>query len=300
VVIIPTFLWKAIVAATEPTQPLLSAVEAMLRPLVRLLIASGVTYPALCDLLRRLYVSVAGADFSQPDRRRTVSQVSVLTGIHRKEVKRLSDLPEAALAGPPPQLALATELVMQWAATPEFTDAEGNPLALPRLHAAAGPSFASLVESVSKDVRPRALLDELLRSGAVTVDGDDRVHLNQAAMIPRAGFDKLAYYFGRNLRDHVMAAASNLLGERKPFFDRAAFHGTLRADSVRRIAELVERVGSQSLLRVYKEARALAEADAGATDANQRITFGAYFLSTQDDAPPDPPAGDTRDGGKQG
>jgi hypothetical protein len=290
-----------VIIPTETTQPLLTAVEAMLRPLVRLLIASGVTYPALCDLLRRLYVSVAGSDFSQPDRRRTVSQVSVITGIHRKEVKRLTDLPEAALAGPPPQLALATEMVMQWAATPEFTDAAtGDPLPLPRLHGADGPSFASLVESVSKDVRPRALLDELLRSGAVTVDGDDRVHLNQAAMIPRAGFDKLAYYFGRNLRDHVMASASNLLGERKPFFDRAAFHGTLRGESVRRIAELVERVGSQALLRVYKEARTLAEADAGAADANQRITFGAYFLSTPDDAPADPPAGDTKDEGKQG
>lgn len=286
-------------AAAEPNQPLVAAVEAMLRPLVRLLIASGVTYPALCDLLRRLYVSVAGSDFSQPDRRRTVSQVSVLTGIHRKEVKRLTDLPEAALAGPPPQLALATEMVMQWAATPEFTDGNGDPLPLPRLHSANGPSFASLVESVSKDVRPRALLDELLRSGAVTVDGDDRVHLNQAAMIPRAGFDKLAYYFGRNLRDHVMASASNLLGERKPFFDRAAFHGMLRADSVRRIAELVERVGSQALLRIYKEARTLAEADAGAADANQRITFGAYFLSTQDDAA-DPPADEKKDEGKQG
>ena len=64
-------------------------VARLLRPLVRLLIKSGVTFPALCDLLRELYVNVAEYDFALPDKSQTDSRVSLLTGIHRKEVRRL-------------------------------------------------------------------------------------------------------------------------------------------------------------------------------------------------------------------
>ena len=61
----------------------------LLRPLVRLLIRSGITFPALIDLLRELYVNVAENEFPLPDKAQTDSRVSLLTGIHRKEVRRL-------------------------------------------------------------------------------------------------------------------------------------------------------------------------------------------------------------------
>ena len=61
----------------------------LLRPLVRLLIRAGVTFPALSDLLRELYVNVAEHDFALADKEQTDSRISLLTGIHRKEVRRL-------------------------------------------------------------------------------------------------------------------------------------------------------------------------------------------------------------------
>ena len=68
----------------------------LLRPLVRLLIRSGITFPVATELLRELYVNVAENDFGLPDKEQTDSRVSLLTGIHRKEVRRLRG------AGAPP------------------------------------------------------------------------------------------------------------------------------------------------------------------------------------------------------
>ena len=56
----------------------------LLRPLVRLCIRSGMTFPALAQLLRELFVNVAEHDFALEGKEQTDSRVSLLTGIHRK------------------------------------------------------------------------------------------------------------------------------------------------------------------------------------------------------------------------
>lgn len=72
-------------AATQLHAPL----ARLLRPLVRLCIRSGMTFPALAQLLRELFVNVAEHDFALDGKPQTDSRVSLLTGIHRKEVARL-------------------------------------------------------------------------------------------------------------------------------------------------------------------------------------------------------------------
>ena len=76
-------------------------VARLLRPLVRLFVARGITFPALTNLLRELYVNVAEYDFALPGKEQTDSRVSLLTGIHRKEVRRLRG------AGAPVELEVA-------------------------------------------------------------------------------------------------------------------------------------------------------------------------------------------------
>ena len=67
---------------------LLRPVRRLLRPLVRLLIKRGVTFPALADVLRSLYVEVAAHELLTEPRARTDSRISLLTGVHRKEIRR--------------------------------------------------------------------------------------------------------------------------------------------------------------------------------------------------------------------
>ena len=112
---------------------LLRALGRLLRPLVRLLIQGGVTFPALADLLRSLYVEVALRDLLTDPRSRTDSRVSLLTGVHRKEIRRQRT---PAVEPEPPSLTLSSQVIARWLGTPGLTDADGTPRPLPRSGAA--------------------------------------------------------------------------------------------------------------------------------------------------------------------
>jgi hypothetical protein len=189
------------------------ALRQLLRPLVRMLLAQRVTFPVLANLLKSVYVEVAEKDFVLEGKAQTVSRLSLLTDIHRKDVKRLREEPlEADMT--PSSVSLGAQLVARWTGMSLYLDAAGHPVALTRLESdSAGPSFEGLVSSVSKDIRSRAVLDEWLRIGVVELDGDDRVRLRREAFVPDDDYDEKARYFGLSLHDHIVTAVRNLSGE---------------------------------------------------------------------------------------
>jgi len=189
------------------------ALRQLLRPLVRMLLAQRVTFPVLAKLLKSVYVEVAEQDFVLEGKAQTVSRLSLLTDIHRKDVKRLREEPfEPDVT--PSSVSLGAQLVARWTGMPPYLNAEGHPVALARLESdSAGPSFEGLVSSVSRDIRSRAVLDEWLRIGVVELDGDDRVRLRREAFVPDDDYDEKAHCFGLSLHDHIVTAVRNLSGE---------------------------------------------------------------------------------------
>jgi hypothetical protein len=266
----------------EPRPSLLAAVERALKPLVRLAIGAGLTYPRLSELLKRLYVEAAEETFRLDDKAQTGSRISLLTGVHRKDVKRLRE--EAAApqtGGAPAPLSLAAQLIGAWLAEPGTTDEDGKPLPLPRSAAEGALSFEALARSVSQDIRPRAMLDELVRLGAAKLGDDDTVRLDTAALVPAEDYDGKVYYFGRNLRDHIEAGAHNLERRGPPFFDRAVFYSDLTREDAEKLRSLASTLGAKMILKVNEEALKLERQSRGRPSARWRITFGGYFFATE-------------------
>lgn len=266
---------------------LLTATRRILRPLVRLLIRNGITFPVVSDLLRGLYVDVAASDMLVDPRSRTDSRISLMTGVHRKEIRRLrSDVSDAAHI--PDIVTIGTQIVARWLAL--GGDDTGAPIPLPRT-APTGETFETLVASVTTDVRPRAVLDEWLSQGLVTVDGQDRVHLNTAAFIPRPGGDEQLFFFGRNLHDHVAAAAGNIAADdAAPYMDRSVHYDRLTPAMARRLEEEARAIAVQALLEINRTAIALLEQEdgspgAGRQEGTARFNFGVFVYRT--DADPD-------------
>ncbi len=173
------------------------------------------------ELLKEAYVDVALNEFPVNGKKQTDSRVSLLTGVHRKDVKRLRERPTEKMAAPR-SIGLGAQIVARWLGSKDTTDRKGHPLPLPRkAESRNGPSFDSLVSGVSKDVRPRAVLDEWLRLGVAHVDDGGRVVLNRLAFVPEKGFEEKAFYFGRNIHDHLAATAHNLLEEGNPTLERS-------------------------------------------------------------------------------
>ncbi|MCC6912330.1 MAG: hypothetical protein IT566_01405 [Rhodospirillaceae bacterium] len=259
-------------------KPLISALRRLLRPLVRLLIAKGVGLAALMELLKEAYVDVALNEFPVDGKKQTDSRVSLLTGVHRKDVKRLRERPTEKMSAPR-SIGLGAQIVSHWVGSKDTTDKKGQPLPLSRKAESRGaPTFDSLVAKVSTDVRPRALLDEWLRREIVHLDDDGRVVLNELAFVPEKGFEDKAFYFGRNIHDHLAAVAHNLLEEGHPKLERGVHYTGLTEESAAALAEAAERTGMKALLEVNRLALQLKEKDAGRATSTRRVNFGLYFF----------------------
>ena len=268
---------KDTIASTTP-KVLIGAVKRLLRPLVRLLIAKGMGLPALTEVLKQVYVDVALTEFpSQGKKTATDSGVSILTGVHRKDVKRLRSLKDK---GPqaPRSISIGAQMVSRWVGSAETTDSKGRPLPLPRqAESPGGPSFDALVAGISTDVRPRAVLDEWLRLGIAHLDKQERVVLNQMAFVPQKGLEEKAFFLGRNIHDHIAAATHNLLGEGNPQLERSVHYSALTPESAAALAEAAERAGMDALLDINRLALDLANKDKGKENATRRVNFGLYF-----------------------
>src|SRR4029079_4143777 len=131
-------------------------------------------------------------------------------------------------------------------------------------------SFESLVRSVSTDIRPRAVLDEWLRLGIVRINHEDRVCLDVQSFIPAQGSDQMAYFFGRNLHDHLAAAVHNMLAEAVPFLDRSVNYTQLTTAAVAEPTELAQRRGTELLQELNARALQLQRRDAGTPAASHR------------------------------
>ncbi len=250
-------------------------VARLLRPLVRLFVARGITFPALTNLLRELYVNVAEYDFALPGKEQTDSRVSLLTGIHRKEVRRLRGA-GAPVSAVPTVVSRTSRIIARWLADPRFTDGHGRPLPLPRLGSGDAASFEALVSGVTRDLRPRAVLDEWLDRGLATLDGADRVVLAEAAYVPKGGGEAQLYYFGRNLHDHIAASVANVMGEAPRFLERAVHYDGLSEELARRLEARAREIAMEALSQANREAHAACQSDPGGT---HRWNFGLYVYA---------------------
>src|SRR5665647_1633551 len=168
-------------SSTESQPPVVAAIRYLLRPLVRLLLSHGISFPTFCDLVKSTYVKVAETEFRLDSKPQTDSRISLLTGIHRREINRLRN--EAVTEINLSQHASMSALLFTiWSGHPEYLDEQGLPIPLPRLASKGDKrSFESLVQSVSKDFRARVVLDEWLRQGVITLDSEDLslIHISE-------------------------------------------------------------------------------------------------------------------------
>jgi hypothetical protein len=264
---------------TAPTAPegasLHAPVARLLRPLVRLFVARGITFPALTNLLRELYVNVAEYDFALPGKEQTDSRVSLLTGIHRKEVRRLRGA-GAPVSAVPVAVSRTSRIVARWLADPAFTDRAGRPSPLPRSAEGGAASFESLVAGVTRDLRPRAVLDEWLDRGLATIDPEGRIVLTESAYVPKGGGEPQLYYFGRNLHDHIAASVANIVGDTPPFLERAVHYDGLSEDLAKRLEARAREIAMEALQQANREAHAACQTDPG---GSHRWNFGLYVYA---------------------
>ena len=147
----------------------------LMRPIIRIGLRNGLMYGEFVQVCKSLYVEVATEDYGLRGRKTNISRVAVLTGLNRKEVKRVRDELESGERQQGSEgkghhgLDRITRVLSGWHHDAEFTDAEGQPrpLSVGEGKPATDVSFHKLVKRYGGDVPPVALLTELKRTNTV-------------------------------------------------------------------------------------------------------------------------------------
>lgn len=220
---------------SDVEQTLTRAMAQLLGPLARLAIARGVKFPQVQELLKQAFVLAARGQDSAPGAR-DVSRVATTAGLTRREVGRLSQRQPPARGE---HASPATQVFTRWLADRKLRDGRGRPRVLPRLGPA--PSFEALARSVTRDVHPRRLLDELLRLGLVSHnDRTDTVRLLKDAFVPRDDLARMLGFLGHNVGDHLAATVANVLDDDRRHFEQALFVDDLSDASVDLAKKLIQ------------------------------------------------------------
>ncbi|MDE2145542.1 MAG: hypothetical protein KGJ24_02515 [Burkholderiales bacterium] len=274
-----------------PPDEVLAAIAQILAPLLRLLLAAGLDYTRLAAELKPLFVEQARQELLREGRADTDSALSLLSGVHRKDVRewRSNGLSEK-IAG---VASLSSKVFARWVQDPLYCDRRKRPRALPRLGPA--PSFETLSRSVTLDVHPYTALGELLRLGLVRVEtrrGVETIVPVSAGYVPGAGSSELLALFGGNVADHAAAAVHNLLGQPSQL-EQSVFAEGITAASAQQLRDLARELWLQARREMIEAATRLYQADQGRPDATHRMRFGVYYWTP--DAPPEPAARATTD-----
>lgn len=212
---------------------LLRACRKVIAPLARLAVARGLRYADIDEILRSSFVAAARDAHPNVPAGRSVSRVSAATGLNRREVDRLINT--VAVEGQ--KRSPATELFTRWVSESGRLDG-GMPLSVPRQGAA--PSFEALAQSVTKDVHPRSLLEELCRLGLVkAVPEEDKVQLLKNRFVPNGDDERLFGFLGANVGDHLSAAVANVVEESPRHLEQALFADELSRESMDKLKPLV-------------------------------------------------------------
>ena len=187
----------------------LQALRRVLRPIIRLMIRVGIRYDEFADVARGAYVESAVRDGIGEIKHATRDQIAWATGISRERVDHYIEstkpLPVDGIA----PISLMSEVLHRWYTDPQYQGPSGVPLEI-EINAASAPSFHDLVKQIDAEAAPEPVLEELLRAGAVTHSGAQRVRAVTRCFIWPKGAFPLFQYFGVTLAQLIETHEHNL------------------------------------------------------------------------------------------
>jgi hypothetical protein len=259
-----------------------SALAALLRPLCRVLLRQSMSFLAFEEIAKRVYVDVAMTEFGIEGKQPSVSRAAILSGLTRKEVSRLLSEPSTVSGGEGERYNRAARVLTGWLRDPAFADAGGQPRALAD---EGDEGFAGLVRRHGGDVPVRAVLDELLRVGAVQRDAAGHIELRSRAYVPAASTDDKLAILGTDVGDLISTIDHNLAPRTSgPRFQRKVMYHRIPGSALPGFRKL-SAMQSQALLERLD--RWLQEHDTGIDDEAPglpgepplaRVGVGVYYF----------------------
>ena len=259
------------------------AVLSVLKPLVRILLRNNIPFGAFSEMARQAYVKVATQDFQVEGRKQSNSRISTITGLSRKEVKRLQDLEESTDSRLTEKYNRAARVDYGWVHDQDYQNNKGKSKVLK--FETGEFSFSSLVKKYSGDIPPRAILDELERVGVVERDDKGFIRLLSRAYIPKSGINEKIEYLGTDVAALLYTMDRNIYEENKSkFFQRKVYYDNLPVEVIGELQKMIAK-NSQELLEKVDVAMAEYDRDVNPDvkgTGRKAIGVGIYYFENDE------------------
>jgi hypothetical protein len=217
----------------------------ILMSLVRTLLRNGMSYGEFDQVARKCFVDVAYRDLAPAGKKQTVSNVAILTGLNRKEVKKLSELDLEQPGGDSRQYNRVVRVLGGWINDPRYLRKDGNPR---DLDYEGENSFSELVKQYSGDMPVAAMQKVLTSSANIRFTDDKKLRLLSNAYLPSDDpVEKLAI-LGNDTSELVDTIDFNLTAAEEALrFQRKASNPKVALSSIPEIKQFLRRKGQAFL-----------------------------------------------------
>lgn len=202
---------------------LLAAYSKLLRPLIRILLRHGITYAELSEVVKTVFVETAAQEFRVPGKKMSKARIAIVTGLTRKEVQRISSIKHEGKFKQKASSSRIGRVLSGWHTDPDFTGPYGMPLEL-RYDSDVPDdvTFVVLVQRFSGDMTPRAMLDELMRVGAVVETDQNWFKAVRREYVPNLLAPNFLERVGSGVHNFVTTIETNMQkeGPGKGLFER--------------------------------------------------------------------------------
>lgn len=220
-----------------------AAIRRLLTPLVKIILRNGLSYKTFIEDAKSVFIEVAEQEFAIEGRRQSAARVAIITGISRKEISRLQNLKAEEQTVVGDSFNRSARVISAWVNDPEFQVKPGQPMEL--AIEGESPSFGDLVRKSSGDMLVRAMLDELVRVGAVEVE-NKRARLVNRSYVPAQSESEKLRILGTDVASLIETINHNLQPqEQDPFFQRKVYYDNLPEEALPEIRTMIKRHGQE-------------------------------------------------------
>jgi len=266
-------------ASRELRARILDALGRLLEPIVLLLLKSGITWREFADLAKVKFVQVATNEFGIRGRPTNASRVAILTGIDRRDVRKLRAVSSEPPVSAPGFMSKPTQVLDGWFHDPDFRSASGEPR---QLKVSEGEdSFAALVRRYTPGIPHVAMIKELRGVGAIEELPDGRLRALKRNYIPRELTDNQIRLWGSVLEDVGTTLEHNLMRKpsERPRFERRALSLTVDRKALPDFEAFLAAEGQAFLERMDDWINAhQVDSSAGEQGVGIRLGVGVYHI----------------------
>lgn len=263
---------------------ILNALLLVLRPLARALLRAGIGFREFDEIAKTAFVDIATKDYGLRGRPTNISRVAVMTGLTRKEVRRLRDKTAAGEGTMVLRETPMATILHKWYTESEFLSKSGTPAELK--FDGPGVTFSGLVRKYGGDIPPGAMRTELKRINAVEETEHGALKVLKRNVSSLDVHERLVTGLSHILYPAALTIAHNTNDDIDTWVQRFVLTERVREEDVSRL----RRIGSDRLIEftesiddLFAAYEALYESH-DSKEAGRSLGIGVFYFEEKEQA----------------